>query len=86
MKHQSLVVLLTATVVLSAVFFFISPLQAAEKKEKFDIAWSHYAGWEPWGYAQQSGILKKWADKHNIEIELTLVNDYIESINLYTTG
>ncbi|RWX51964.1 ABC transporter binding protein, urea carboxylase region, partial [Candidatus Electrothrix marina] len=86
MKHQSPVVLLTAAVVLSAVLFFISPLQAAEKKEKFDIAWSHYAGWEPWGYAQQSGILKKWADKHNIEIELTLVNDYIESINLYTTG
>jgi NitT/TauT family transport system substrate-binding protein len=86
MKHQSPVMLLTAAVVLSAVLFCISPLQAAEKKEKFDIAWSHYAGWEPWGYAQQSGILKKWADKQNIEIKLTLVNDYIESINLYTTG
>jgi ABC transporter binding protein (urea carboxylase system) len=42
--------------------------------------------WEPWAYAQQAGILKKWADKYKIEIELTLVNDYVESINLYTSG
>ncbi len=55
-------------------------------KESFRVAWSHYTGWEPWGYAESSGILKKWADKYGIEIELTLVNDYIESINLYTSG
>jgi len=54
--------------------------------EKYRVAWSHYTGWEPWGYAQESGILKKWADKNGIEIKLTLVNDYIESINLYTSG
>lgn len=54
--------------------------------QKFRVAWSHYTGWEPWAYAQQSGILKKWADKYKIEIELTLVNDYVESINLYTSG
>lgn len=53
---------------------------------KYRIAWSHYTGWEPWDYAEASGILKKWADKYGIEIELALVNDYIESINLYTTG
>lgn len=55
-------------------------------KESFRVAWSHYTGWEPWGYADQAGILKKWADKYGIDIELTLVNDYIESINLYTAG
>jgi NitT/TauT family transport system substrate-binding protein len=54
--------------------------------QKFRVGWSHYTGWEPWAYAQQSGILKKWADKYKIEIELTLVNDYVESINLYTSG
>ena len=54
--------------------------------QKYRVAWSHYTGWEPWAYAQQSGILKKWADKYKIEIELTLVNDYVESINLYTSG
>ena len=54
--------------------------------DSYRIAWSHYTGWEPWGYAQDSGILKKWADKYGIKVELTLVNDYIESINLYTSG
>ncbi|MES2825328.1 MAG: putative urea ABC transporter substrate-binding protein [Pseudomonadota bacterium] len=54
--------------------------------DKFNVCWSHYTGWEPWQYAQDSGILKKWADKHGIEIKLTLINDYIESINLYITG
>lgn len=53
---------------------------------KYRVAWSHYTGWEPWAYAQKSGVLKKWADKYGIEIELTLVNDYVESINLYTGG
>jgi len=55
-------------------------------KDSYRVAWSHYTGWEPWGYMQDSGVLKKWADKYDIEIELTLVNDYIESINLYTSG
>jgi NitT/TauT family transport system substrate-binding protein len=55
-------------------------------QNKFKVAWSHYTGWEPWGYAQQAGILQKWAKKYGIEIELTLINDYVESINLYTAG
>ncbi len=54
--------------------------------DKFKACWSHYTGWEPWGYATDNGILKKWADKYGIEIEMTLVNDYVESINLYTAG
>ncbi len=54
--------------------------------DKFRVAWSHYTGWEPWAYAQNAGILKKWGAKYGIDIELTLVNDYVESINLYTGG
>lgn len=54
--------------------------------DRFKACWSHYTGWEPWGYADSHGILRKWADKYGIEIEMTRVNDYIESINLYTTG
>jgi len=38
------------------------------------------------GLCDSSGILKKWGDKYGIKIELTLVNDYVESINLYTAG
>lgn len=59
---------------------------AAIGADKFKIAWSHYTGWEPWEYTRHSEILKKWADKYGIEIELTLINDYIESINLFTGG
>lgn len=54
--------------------------------EVYRIAWSHYTGWEPWEYARHSGILDKWAVKYGIKIQLDLVNDYIESINLYTGG
>ena len=62
-----------------------SPLQAAEKKE-FKIAWTIYAGWMPWAYAQETGIVKKWADKYGIKIDVVQVNDYIESVNQYTAG
>jgi NitT/TauT family transport system substrate-binding protein len=58
----------------------------AAEKSSFKIAWSIYVGWMPWDYAQQSGILKKWADKYGIKIQLTQINDYVESINQYTAG
>jgi NitT/TauT family transport system substrate-binding protein len=65
----------------------LSITQAARAAEKtsFNVAWSIYVGWMPWDYAQQSGILKKWADKYGIKIKLTQM-DYIESINQYTAG
>ncbi|HEY5808699.1 MAG TPA: putative urea ABC transporter substrate-binding protein [Povalibacter sp.] len=59
---------------------------AAVEKASFKIAWSIYVGWMPWDYASESGILKKWADKYGIKIELTQINDYVESINQYTAG
>ncbi|CAG8998260.1 MAG: hypothetical protein CENE_00202 [Candidatus Celerinatantimonas neptuna] len=58
----------------------------ASAEPTFNIAWSIYAGWMPWDYAAQSGILKKWADKYHIKINLVQVNDYVESINQYTAG
>jgi NitT/TauT family transport system substrate-binding protein len=63
----------------------LSSAQAAERSS-FKVAWSIYVGWMPWDYAQQSGILKRWADKYGIRIELTQINDYVESINQYTAG
>jgi NitT/TauT family transport system substrate-binding protein len=70
-------------VVVMAFFICVNPALA---KEKYRIAWSHYTGWEPWQLAEEKGILRKWADRYNIEVELKLINDYIESINLYTAG
>lgn len=62
-----------------------APAEAAPKKS-FDIAWTIYVGWMPWPYAADSGIVKKWADKYGIDIKVTQINDYVESINQYTAG
>lgn len=59
---------------------------SAEKKTHFRVAWSIYAGWMPWAYADQYGIIDKWADKYGITIDVVRINDYIESINQYTLG
>ncbi len=56
------------------------------KKTEFNIGWSIYAGWMPWPYAQQAGIVKKWEDKYHLKIKIVQVNDYVESINQYTAG
>lgn len=58
----------------------------AAPKKNFKVAWSIYVGWMPWGYAADSGIVKKWADKYGITIEVKQFNDYVESINQYTAG
>ncbi|NLR70989.1 ABC transporter substrate-binding protein [Novosphingobium sp. ERN07] len=58
----------------------------AAKRTEFSIGWSIYAGWMPWPYAQQAGIVKKWADKYGIKINVVQVNDYVESVNQYTAG
>ncbi len=60
--------------------------QAAPKRDEFSIGWSIYAGWMPWPYAQKAGIVKKWADKYGIKINIVQVNDYVESVNQYTAG
>ncbi|MBN9670615.1 putative urea ABC transporter substrate-binding protein [Roseibium aggregatum] len=62
-----------------------SAAQAEEKKD-FKVCWSIYVGWMPWGYLQDSGIMKKWADKYGLDIEIVQINDYVESINQYTAG
>jgi len=62
-----------------------SPAAAAAKKD-FNIAWTIYVGWMPWPYAVDAGIVKKWADKYGITINVTQINDYVESINQYTAG
>jgi len=62
-----------------------SGAEAAPKKD-FKVAWSIYVGWMPWGHAADAGIVKKWADKYGITIEVKQFNDYVESINQYTAG
>jgi NitT/TauT family transport system substrate-binding protein len=63
-----------------------SSTKAPEPRTEFSIGWSIYAGWMPWPYAQQVGIVKKWADKYGIKLTFVQVNDYVESVNQYTAG
>ncbi|MGJ8523355.1 hypothetical protein R84981_002056 [Carnimonas sp. R-84981] len=78
-----------AAIVLSTVALaFCCSAQAAtpSAKKNFNVCWSIYAGWMPWGYAESHGILEKWAHKYGITIHAKQVNDYIQSVNQYTSG
>lgn len=70
---------------LAAAALPLSSAGAAEKKE-FSVCWTIYAGWMPWGHANDTGIIKKWADKYGIKINVTQVGDYVECINQFTAG
>ncbi|WP_455203653.1 putative urea ABC transporter substrate-binding protein [Kaarinaea lacus] len=74
-------ILLSVVVLLS---LFVST--SAVAKDSFKVCWSIYVGWMPWDYGDKSGIVKKWADKYDIKIDVVQINDYIESINQYTAG
>lgn len=76
--------LLAAAVAVSLLALATSA-QAAPKKD-FKVCWSIYAGWMPWGQIQESGLMKKWAKKYDINVEIVQINDYVESINQYTAG
>ena len=58
----------------------------AEKKDHFSVCWTIYAGWMPWEYGATQGIVDKWAKKYGIDIDVVQLNDYVESINQYSTG
>jgi len=75
----------STTLWLLVCFSLFIPAQSFAK-DKFRVAWSIYVGWMPWDYGAKSGIVKKWADKYGIQIDVVQINDYIESINQYTAG
>jgi NitT/TauT family transport system substrate-binding protein len=77
---------LLSTLALAALVTAAPTFATAQEKTDFKVAWSIYVGWMPWGYAQDTGIVKKWADKYGLTIEVTQFNDYVESINQYTAG
>ncbi|BCG25448.1 lipid kinase [Pseudomonas tohonis] len=58
----------------------------AAQKDSFNVCWTIYAGWMPWEYGATQGIVDKWAKKYGIDIKVTQLNDYVESINQYTAG
>ncbi|PNG25086.1 putative urea ABC transporter substrate-binding protein [Methylocella silvestris] len=70
----------------AALLFGAADAAFAAPKKEFKLAWSIYVGWMPWQWADETGIVKKWADKYGIKIDVVQFNDYVESINQYTAG
>lgn len=81
MQKSRLLGLLTAGLIAA-----LSLSATAAPKKDFDVCWTIYAGWMPWEYAGTQGIVDKWAKKYGINIKVTQLNDYVESINQYTAG
>jgi len=82
--RQKLKKLLTAAAVAGVAA--VSAGGPAAAKTDFKVCWSIYVGWMPWGYIADSGLMKKWADKYDISVEIVQINDYVESINQYAAG
>jgi NitT/TauT family transport system substrate-binding protein len=59
---------------------------SAATKTSFNVCWTIYAGWMPWDYIQAKGIMDKWAKKYGITVQVTQLNDYVESLNQYAAG
>lgn len=76
---------LLRSLALSLVMLTSLPTFAAVKKE-FNVCWTIYAGWMPWGTVANDKIIDKWASKYGIKINVVQLNDYIESINQYAAG
>lgn len=77
---------IVATAVALSLAGVLSHPAAAADKPHFKLAWSIYVGWMPWQWANEHGIVKKWADKYGITLDVVQFNDYSESINQYTAG
>ncbi len=87
MKLKSLMVALFVGLFTFASAFAQSPAskQDSPKKTKFTVGVSIYAGWMPWYYAKESGIMEKWAKANGIEVEIQYM-DYIPSVEKYVAG
>src|SRR6201998_4082075 len=73
------IVLVTLTVLCT-----LMPASLEAATPKFVIGWSVYAGWNPYFYLAKSGILKRWADKYGIQIEVQRF-DYAASLDAFVS-
>ncbi len=60
----------------------LAGVSAFAQKPTFTVGWSIYAGWTPYHYLAQSGILRKWADKYNLTIKVQRF-DYAPSLDAF---
>jgi NitT/TauT family transport system substrate-binding protein len=55
---------------------------SSAERPSFTVAWSVYAGFDPYPYMGSSGILSKWADKYGVIIKLRRF-DYAASVDAF---
>ncbi len=65
-----------------AALFFLFTLASFGQKPTFTVGWSIYAGWTPYHYMAKSGIMRKWADKYNVNIKVQRF-DYAPSLDAF---
>src|SRR5580692_2712412 len=63
-------------------FCVLLAMPALGQKPTFTVGWSVYAGWTPYHYLNQAGILRKWADKYGITIKIQRF-DYAPSLDAF---
>jgi NitT/TauT family transport system substrate-binding protein len=68
--------------ILLATVSFLSAETPTGPKPSFTVGWSVYAGWTPYHYLMQSGIMRKWADKYGITIKVQRF-DYAPSLDAF---
>jgi NitT/TauT family transport system substrate-binding protein len=69
-------------IIFSILFIFLAGPAPAADKPSFTVGWSIYVGWNPWYYMSKSGILRKWADKYNVNIRVQRF-DYAPSLDAF---
>jgi hypothetical protein len=60
------IVVLWMTMLWRSILLLSLAATAFAQKPAFTVGWSVYAGWTPYYYLNKSGILRKWADMHEI--------------------
>src|SRR5215831_11536867 len=66
--------------------FFPAPRAGlrAQQKPSFTVGWSVYVGWNPYHYMAKSGILRRWADKYGVQIQVQRF-DYAPSLDAFVS-
>ena len=67
-----------------ALLLISSCIRMEPPKPVFTLAWSVYVGYDPYPYMQRAGILRRWADKYNVDIQLRRL-DYASSIDAFVS-
>ncbi|MEM7694194.1 MAG: putative urea ABC transporter substrate-binding protein [Pseudomonadota bacterium] len=60
-----------------------APVAHADEDRTFRVGYNIYVGFMPYGWMEENGILDKWEEKYNVDIEVIQVNDYVGGINQF---